>query len=70
MTTQDHEVKAMELIKTSGVLNPSMTMDKILELTQKLAAMEPTADAALGGSAAPKHVDTFIHSHFIFRHED
>ncbi len=59
------DVRAMELIRTSGVLNPNITLDKIMELTQRLSEQE-SAEAAVAG----KHVDTFIHKHFIYRHEE
>jgi len=54
------DIKAMELIRESGVLNPSSTLDRIMEVTSQLAAIEPpTAEA---------HTDTFIHKHFIYKH--
>jgi hypothetical protein len=69
MASRESDIRAMELIKSSGALNPNMTMDKLLDLTQKLADLEPTVDAAAPAANA-KHVDTFIHRHFIFRHEE
>ncbi len=56
------DLRAIELIKTSGVLNPNMTLDKVMDLTQKLVAQAPALEAA--------HKDTFITKHFIYKHED
>lgn len=56
------DAKALQLIRESGVLNPSVTLDRILEVTRQLAAVEPPK--------AERHTDTFIHSHFIYKHED
>ncbi len=69
MASHDNDSEAMALIKSSGVLNPNMTMDKILELTQKLSAMSPAVQANAEGVAQALHTDTFIHSHFIYKHE-
>lgn len=59
------DVQAMELIRASGVLNPNITLDKIMELTQRLSEQEGVMEAV-----AAKHVDIFIHKHFIYRHEE
>ena len=56
------DIKAIELIRESGVLNPSSTLDRIMEVTKQLAVIEPpTAEA---------HTDTFIHKHFIYKHTE
>ena len=60
--------RALELIKQSGVLNPNMTLDKVLELTQKINEVHNKFKKP--GSVTAKHTDTFIHSHFIYKHEE
>jgi hypothetical protein len=62
----DRDQQAMELIRSSGVLNPSMTLDQVMALTQRLSALE----AVEPGAVAARHTDTFIHRHFIFKHEE
>ena len=56
----DPDAKAIELIKASGVLNPNITMEKIMGVTQQLVELEARA----------QHCDTFIHRHFIYKHCD
>jgi hypothetical protein len=60
------DTQALDLIRASGVLNPNITLDKIMELTQRLSEQEGLRTEAVRG----RHVDTFIHSHFIYRHEE
>lgn len=62
ITEKDTDVKAMELIKASGVLNPHMTLDKLMEVTQQLAELDEEPLEA--------HSDKFVHKHFIFKHTD
>jgi hypothetical protein len=59
----DRNVQALEIIKASGILNPHITLDKIMELTQKVSQIP-------GGPQDLRHTDTFIHSHFIFTHTE
>jgi hypothetical protein len=54
--------KAIEMIKASGVLNPKMPLEEVLNLTQKLQALHA------GSPKDARHTDWFIHSHFIFSH--
>lgn len=54
-----NDVKAMELIQRSGVLNKSATLDQIMALSMTLAGPE------FGGEAAARWV--FISKHFIYK---
>jgi hypothetical protein len=63
-TPPDPDRQAMEMIRTSGVLNPNMTLDSIMALTERLAAIGPA------GAVSARHTDTFIHRHFIYKHEE
>jgi len=65
----DVDSKAMELIKSSGVLNPKMPLEEVLNLTQKLQSLH-ALHARSPQAAKTSHTDTFIHSHFIYKHED
>jgi hypothetical protein len=38
------DARAIELIKASGVLNPNLTLDKLIDVTHQLAQMEPASD--------------------------
>jgi hypothetical protein len=57
---KDPDAKAMELIRASGVLNPNVTMDKIMDVTQRLSEL----------TAVGQHCDSFIHRHFVYKHCD
>jgi hypothetical protein len=70
MTTEAQDVQiaeadrqAIELIRDSGVLNPNATLDKVMQLTLRMVAVQPAQVRA-------RHTDTFIHSHFIYKHEE
>jgi hypothetical protein len=60
---KEHETdkRALEIIRTSGLLNPNATMTQIMEATQRVLELPPTE---------ARHSDTFIHSHFIYKHEE
>jgi hypothetical protein len=59
----DADVRAMEMIKSSGILNPNVTLERVMDLTQRLAE-------ASAGEVVALHTDTFIHKHFIWKHTD
>lgn len=58
---ENADSKAIEMIKASGILNPSFTLDKIMDLSSRVAGLVAKPSV---------HTDTFIHSHFIYIHQD
>ena len=66
VSTTSTDQRAMELIRSSGVLNHDITIDTILKLTQNLTALH-TATANTNNSA--KRTDTFLHPNFLYKHE-
>ena len=58
----ERDIKAIELIRASGILNPNITLDKLMEITQKANEIQ--------GGATSEGKDSFIHKHFIYTHED
>ena len=56
--TPSADQQALALIQSSGILNPNVTLEKILEATATLA----------GNSGVKKDLTaTFIHSDFIYK---
>lgn len=56
--------EAMELIQSSGLLNPNFTLEKLMVLTTRLAV--PDYDA--GDEARARYYTwTFISKHFVYR---
>ena len=58
-TSGDSDVKAMELIQKSGILNKSATLDQIMSLSMTLSG------PGFGGAVAARW--TFISRHFIYK---
>lgn len=56
----DSDVKAMELIQKSGILNKSATLDQIMSLSMTLSG------PAFGGTTLAARW-TFISKHFIYK---
>jgi hypothetical protein len=42
LTSED--ARAIDLISSSGVLDPNITLDKLMELSRQLADMEPATE--------------------------
>ena len=59
----------MTIIQKSGILNPKMPLEEVMTLTKHLATLH-SATKSTSGVIEAHHKDTFIHSHFIFTHED
>ena len=38
------DARAIDLINSSGVLNPNLTLDKLMDVTRRLAELEPQPD--------------------------
>jgi hypothetical protein len=38
------DARAIDLINSSGVLNPNLTLDKLMDVTRQLAELEPQPD--------------------------
>lgn len=55
----DSDVKAMELIQKSGILNKSATLDQIMSLSMTLSG------PGFGGGAAARWV--LISRHFVYK---
>ena len=69
MSSEQHEnasdLEALELIRTSNVLNPEATMEKVLKLTQALIRLEIAGES---GSRSRGDYDWhFISKYFIFK---
>jgi hypothetical protein len=51
------------LIKASGVLNPNLTLDKLMVVTRELAELEPASE---GGDEV---INIFIHRFYCLRRQ-
>ena len=59
--TPDADQQAIALIQISGILNPNMTLDKIMELTGQISRLQDDAPKT-------RFQQTFIGSFFAFKH--
>ncbi len=62
--TSAEDARALELFKASGVLNPNLTLDKLMDVTRQLAELEPATE---GSTEAVYHM--FIHRFYCLRHQ-
>jgi hypothetical protein len=59
--TPGADQQALALIQSSGILNPNVTLEKIMEVTATLAKSSGPVE---------RGVDVFIHSQFVFKIQD
>ena len=59
----DADQQAIALIQISGILNPSTTLDKIIELSGKISGLQDDAPVTRIGIVT----QLFIGAHFVFR---
>jgi hypothetical protein len=63
----DH-ARAMHLITASGLLNPNLALDELMDLTRQLAELEsPTGTTADGGPIAETTLQVFAGSFYIYK---
>ena len=58
-TPSTADARAMDLLRTSGVLNPNATLDTLMDVSRQLAELEPRLTEDSGWK-------TFIHNQFIY----
>jgi hypothetical protein len=58
-TSSNADARAMDLIGASGVLNPNITLDKLMDVSRQLAALGPAIKQDSGWK-------TFIHNGFMY----
>jgi hypothetical protein len=59
--TPSADQQALALIQSSGILNPNVTLAKIMEVTATLATSSGPVE---------RGADVFIHSQFVFKIQD
>jgi hypothetical protein len=66
-TTED--TRAIELIRASGVLNPNITLDRLIDATRKLAELEPANGTATDAGATVAASMTFVGTFYVYKQE-
>jgi hypothetical protein len=62
------DARALDLLNSSGVLNPHLTLDKLMEVTRELAELQPPSSAAMSaGLSNDVTINVFLHSQFCYR---
>ena len=62
-TSSIDDVKTLDLLAASGVLNPNFTLDKLMEVTRQLAEIEPTT---IPGMINTVTINVFLHNQFCY----
>jgi hypothetical protein len=57
------DVRALDLLETSGVLNRNLTLDKLMEVTRQLAEIESTT---IPGMINTVTINVFLHNQFCY----
>jgi hypothetical protein len=56
------DAQALDLIGASGVLNPDLTLDKLMDVTRQLAELQPATEGS------DLTINVFIHRFYCLRH--
>jgi hypothetical protein len=57
------DAQALDLIGASGVLNPDLTLDKLMDVTRQLAELQPAS------AGSDPTINVFIHRFYCLRHQ-
>jgi hypothetical protein len=62
------DARALDLLNSSGVLNPHFTLDKLMEVTRELAELQPSSSSTAIGPGLSNNVtiNVFLHSQFCY----
>jgi hypothetical protein len=61
--SSNDDVRALDLIQASGVLNPNLTLDKLMHVTRELTELQPPTEAD------QEAFNVFIHRFYCLRHQ-
>ena len=62
-TSSIPDIRALDLIEASGVLNPDLTLDKLMDVTRQLADLQPATEDD------KQMVNIFIHRFYCLKHQ-
>ena len=67
-TSSADDARVLDLLETSGVLNPNLTLDKLMEVTRELAELQPSSSSTAIGPGLSNNVtiNVFLHSQFCY----
>jgi len=67
-TSGAEDVRALDLLKTSGVLNPNLTIDRLMAVTRQIAELEPDSVTANGSGVNGDAFATFAGSFYVYKY--
>jgi len=67
-TSGAEDVRALDLLKTSGVLNPNLTIDRLMAVTRHIAELEPDPVTANGSGVNGDAFATFAGSFYVYKY--
>jgi hypothetical protein len=62
------DARALDLLKTSGVLNPNLTLDRLMDVTRQIAELEPDPAATNGSGVNGDAFATFAGSFYVYKY--
>jgi hypothetical protein len=63
-TSSTDDVRVLDLLEASGMLNPNLTLDKLMDVTRQLAEIEPTT--IIPGIINAVTINVFLHNQFCY----
>ena len=67
-TSGAEDVRALDLLKTSGVLNPNLTIDRLMDVTRQIAELEPNHAPTSGSGVNGDAFATFAGSFYVYKY--
>ena len=62
-TSGTDDIRVLDLLEASGVLNPNLTLDKLMQVTRQMAEIEPTTIPRLINTVT---INVFLHNQFCY----
>jgi hypothetical protein len=63
-TTED--TRAIDLLKASGLLNANVTLDKLMDVSRRLAELEPASTMTHAGPVERPSVQVFLGAYYYY----
>jgi hypothetical protein len=65
-STRTEDALALDLLKSSGVLNPNLTLDKLMDVSRQLAELESVTSSINGSGVTDRAVATFAGKFYVY----
>ena len=67
-TSSADDARVLDLLETSGVLNPNLTIDRLMDVTRQIAELEPDPATTNGSGVNGDAFATFAGSFYVYKY--